>query len=250
MKSSQNSAENPGTWMVSTCLSQSLRNAGFVAWVAPLIMGLLPTGAHAQEELTWRKVRAIGGGDGQRCFYREGAHPAKNNVFWSSAGSEVGFVLSSFGVNLPAATNPLRGALKFSSSCNIEAEVVIPQGYFVATLTQTLSYGVLKDAGTTGGVTTGAFLFQNQVPLNQINLLAPPDRAVNDPLFTKTNVQIFDDQTRRGQCALTAGAPLVTVFKLQLLSAGARPLPFLTLLINVDSADVEYALEPSLLRCS
>lgn len=223
--------------------------ARYGRWALCLLPLLLPMLASAHDELTWRKVRAVGGGDGQRCFHRADAAPSKNNVFWTSAGSEVAFVLSSFGVNLPASNNPLSGRLKFTSSCNIEAEVVIPQGYFVATLAQTLSYGIVKDAGTTGGVTSGAFLFQNDLPLNQINLLAPPDKALNDPLFTKSNVQIFDEQTRRAQCALTAGAPLVTVFKLQLLAAGARPLPFLSLLINVDSADVHYALEPSLQLC-
>lgn len=203
----------------------------------------------AQAELEWRKVRAFGGGDGTRCLYEELGDPADNNIFWVASGSEVSFVFSVFGVNLPASRNPLRGKLKYAASCNIEAEVVIPQGHFVATLAQTLTYGVVKDAGTTGGLTTGAFLFQNDVPLNQINLFVPPEAAMNEPLFTKSNVQIFDPGTRQTQCALTAGGPLVTTFKMQLLSAGARPAPFLSMLINVDSADVQYSLAPSLQRC-
>lgn len=209
----------------------------------------VPMLGFAQAELEWRKVRAFGGGDGARCVYQELGDPAANNVFWVASGSEVSFVFSVFGVNLPASRNPLRGKLKYTSSCNIEAEVVIPQGHFVATLAQTLSYGVVKDPGTTGGLTTGAFLFQNDVPLNQINLFVPPEAAMNEPLFTKSNVQIFDPRTRQAQCALTEGGPLVTRFKMQLLSAGARPAPFLSMLINVDSADVEYSLEPSLQRC-
>lgn len=233
----------------ASALKKTLRRIVLIVSLLGVMTTLAPTVAQANEELVWKKVKAIGGGDGQRCFYRKNADPSRNNVFWTSAGSEIAFVLSSFGIDLPASPNPFSGSLKFASSCNIEAEVKVPQGHFIATLTQTLSYGIVKDAGATGGITSGAFLFQNDIPLNQINLVAPPDQAINDPLFTKTNTQIFDNQTRRVQCGLTAGGPLTTVFKLQLLAAGARPLPLLNLIINVDSADVEYALEPSLQRC-
>ena len=204
--------------------------------------------AASADELQWSGVRAFGGGDGKRCRFVEG-DTVGNNVFWTSAGSSVAFVFTTFGIDLPRSRNPLSGRLSFSASCNIEARVTVPQGYYIATLAQTLTYGVLKDAGTTGGVTTGAFLFQNQVPLNQINLALPVDRALNEPLFTRTNNQIFDPNTVRAQCAASAAGPFTTPFKLQLLAAGARPAPFMNLIVNVDSADVEFELSPALRRC-
>ena len=212
-----------------------------------VLSSLVLPGAALAQELVWNSVKAFGGGDGLRCNLNP-ADPASANVYWSSAGGDLSLIFTTFGLNLPKSTR-FGGMLAFSTSCNVEASVTIPQGYFIRTLSQSLTVGIIKDPGTTGAISTNGFLFQTQVPLNQINMILEAAQGVNNVLFTRDNTQIFNDIERAIQCALTTAGPLTTSFKFQMLGVAARPLPFLGVLANLDGSDLNFGLAPSLESC-
>jgi len=228
---------NFGTKIVS---SRAL-SAAAVALVA-----LAPAAALAQD-LIFENVRAVGGGDGDRC--KLNPVTGEGNVLFVDNGAQISFIFQTFGVNLPRSRNPFGGKLTWSASCNVEADVVIPQGYFVKTFSQSIVGGVLKDPGTSGAISTNAFLFQKQIPLNQINMIFKPEEKILNALVTRENTQIFLASQTAIMCAATAGGPIRTQFKFQMLSAGARPLPLLNLVANIDGSDLVYGVESSLERC-
>ena len=199
------------------------------------------------QDLQWNNVRAVGGGDGERCKLDPAT--GAGNVLFVDNGGQISFIFQTFGINLPKSRNPLSGKLAFSASCNVEADVTIPQGYFVRTLSQSIVGGVLKDPGASGGLSTNAFLFQNQIPINQINMLFKPEEKIFNALVTRENTQVFLPAQAAIMCAATAGGPMRTKFKFQMLAAGAKALPFLNFQVNIDGSDVVYGLESSLESC-
>lgn len=197
-------------------------------------------------DLEWRNVRAFGGGDGTRCFYSE-ADPGRSNVQFLAFGSDASFVFDNFGINLKRRFGG--GPLKHDASCNIEADVTIPQGFYVRTLTQNIIVGIKKDRLATGGLSTNGYLFQRQVPVNQLNWPFLPEEVLDEALASRSNTQIFDQNTVSLQCTRTATGPWTTQFKFQLLAAAVRPLPLVEFRLNVDAGDLNYELRPSLERC-
>jgi hypothetical protein len=198
-------------------------------------------------ELVFENVRAVGGGDGERCALDPAT--GAGNVLFVDNGSQVSFIFQSFGINLPRSRTPFSGRLAWSASCNVEADVIIPQGTFVRTFSQSIVGGVLKDVGTSGGISTNAYLFQNQIPLNQINMLLKPEEKILNALVTRENTQVFLREQSAIMCAATATGPVRTKFKFQMLAAGAKPLPFLNFVANIDGSDLVYGVESSLESC-
>ncbi|NRA65993.1 MAG: hypothetical protein HRU19_16010 [Pseudobacteriovorax sp.] len=198
------------------------------------------------QELTWDSFRAFGGGDGVRCQYDEN-NPDAANTYLDAFGPNATFVFDSFGIDLPRVFGG--GKLDYEASCNIEAFVTIPQGHYIETLSQTILFSVKKGRGALGGVSTNGFLFQDQIPINQINLEFLPDERVDTDLADRSNTQIFDPIARALQCAATALGPLKTKFKFQMLAIGVRPLPFIEFVTNIDSGDFTFELQPTIRRC-
>jgi len=199
------------------------------------------------QDLEWNNVRAVGGGDGDRCKLDPAT--GAGNVLFVDNGAQISFIFQTFGINLPKSRNPLSGRLAYSASCNVEADVTIPQGYYVRTLSQSLVGGVLKDVGGSGGLTSNAFLFQNQIPLNQINMVFKPQEKIFNALVTRENTQVFLPAQAAIMCAATAGGPMRTKFKFQMLAAGAKIAPFINFQVNIDGSDVVYGLQSSLESC-
>lgn len=200
------------------------------------------------QDLLFENIRAIGGGDGEHC--RLNPSTGEGNVLFVDNGAQVSFIFQSFGINLPRGAQFLRGKLAWSASCNVEADVIIPQGMFVRTFSQSIVGGVLKDPGTTGGISTNAFLFQNQIPLNQINMAFRPEERIFNALVTRENTQIFLPAQQAVMCAASAAGPVRTKFKFQMLAAGAKPAPFLNFVANIDGSDLVYGVESSLESCT
>lgn len=215
--------------------------------IAAVSMGALAPAAALAQDLVFENVRAVGGGDGDRCTLDPVT--GQGNVLFVDNGAQISFIFQTFGVNLPRSSNPFGGKLTWSASCNVEADVVIPQGYYVKTFSQSIVGGVLKDSGTTGAISTNAFLFQRQIPLNQINMVFKPEEKILNALVSRENTQIFQAAQTAIMCAATAGGPVRTQFKFQMLSAGARPLPFLNFVANIDGSDIVYGVVSSLEQC-
>jgi hypothetical protein len=218
-------------------------------FVLSLATTLLFTHAMAgfAQEVSLENIRAYGGGDGSRCTLDPST--GQGNVLYVANGMQLSLIFDTFGINLPKSRNPFSGPLAWSASCNIEADFVIPQGYAVKTLSQSVVGGVFKDVGPAGGISTNAFLFQDKIPLNQINWAFGPGEKLFNVLVNKENTQVFTQQQVALMCAATAPGTLRTKLKFQMLAAGARPVPFMNFQANIDAGDLVYGLVPSLVAC-
>jgi hypothetical protein len=194
------------------------------------------------QEIEWENIRAIGGGDGERC--------SLENVQATVAGGQVSFLFQKVGIFLAKSSNPFKGRLAYSSSCNVEAEIKIPAGFYINTITQSLTFGAQKDVGPSGGISTNGFLFQTKIPLNQINVVYSPKQQIFNAFEEKQNTQYLGEIGQKIQCEISQNTEFKTKFKLQILAAGAKPAPFMSFIVNVDASDVVYALRPQLFPCN
>jgi hypothetical protein len=207
--------------------------------------GIFASNTAFSADLQWKSFKAVGGGDGTACHYRD--NDPNNNVQIVPNGGVVSFLFNTVGIYLNSATS----ALAHSMSCNVEAKVVVPRGYYVDTFGQFISVGVLKDAGTVGGISSNAFLFQKQIPINQLNLPFGGE-AINEPQINKSNTQIFTKDQKRIMCLATAFSPLTTVFKFQVLAVGSRPNTQKMFVTQIDGTDVDVVtlnIAPSIKSC-
>jgi hypothetical protein len=207
-------------------------------------LSFAPVTAAFSQDISWEKVKIFGGGHGERCN--------DSNSAFVPTGPEASFLLSTFGINMPKSRGMKLDPQSRNSSCNLEAAITIPQGYYMKTLTQKLSLSVLKDIGATGGISTNGFVFQNQIPVNQINVFLKPEEVYRpeNSVIERTNVQIFSPEVKSIMCAQSAFGPLRTVFKLQLLTTGNRLFTNQGFLLNVGNQDVVFGLSPSIVPCS
>lgn len=209
-------------------------------------LGMLTTTTAMAQELGWQNIRVAGGGSMVGCT----ANSISQDIFWNSYAGDISFVFTKLGITLEkGGFNGFK--MSASTSCTVDAWVVIPQGFYVSTIAQTLTGGILKDRGTVAGITSNAFLFTNQIPLNQINVVSAAGQAVDATagLLVRNNTQILDQTSKRIQCATTLTRPLTTNFRLNIAAVATRALPFQRVLINLDASDLSYQLTPTLLPC-
>ena len=121
------------------------------------------------------------------------------DAFASANGNDVAVVFTRLGVDLPGGGSP---ALADRKNCAVRIPAMIAPGYYIGTLTQRLSYGVIKTAGSSGSVATRSSFFGFNVSPYTVNL--PFGYAANQPLLTNQREDQFLVRTRpdwiRGWC--------------------------------------------------
>lgn len=199
-------------------------------------------------DLVWDNIRIAGGGSQVGCT----ANSMSQDIFWNSFGGDISFVFTKLGITLDNSIGFSGFKMTASTSCTIDAWVTIPQGHFVASIAQTLTGGIIKDRGTVAGITSNAFLFSNQIPINQINIYSAANQTIDATtgMLARNNTQTFDHTIRVIQCATTATQSQTTSFRLNIAAIASRLLPFQQVLINLDASDLSYQLTPTLLPCS
>jgi hypothetical protein len=215
---------------------------------AVLFFAMAVSSPAVAEDLIWNSVTAHGSGDGTPCRYNP-SNPSQNNIIWTAAGGDLSIILYSWGVSLPKLARFGGGKLTTSSICTFSANVTIPRGYYLKTLSQTLVVGVMKDRLVSGGISSNGFLFQTLIPLNQINMIFRPDQSLSNALLNVSNTQIFVEPYISALCQASRVAPYTTQFKFQLVGGAMRPFPQLGLQANVDGSDVHFGMDSSLERC-
>lgn len=222
--------------------STKILAAGFLS-----IATMVAATAQAQQ-LQFKQWRAVGGGNGVPCQYNNPADPAKpNNVqFIQNETGIASFLFDSVGIFLPQNV----GGNSSDMSCNVEARVVIPRGYYVSTLNQTIYGGVVKNAGSSGGYSTSMYFFQKNIPLSQINLPIGTEET-NIPSFVRSNTQFLADTDAKMcvQCVASTITTLEVDFKFQLLAYGRRTSADQYLMTSIDGADTTVNFAPELKRC-
>lgn len=124
--------------------------------------------AYAQNAVIWEDWNGVAIGTGCKSF-----GPTTDTAI-IAAGNDLAIIFSNLGVTGP-------GQLK---NCSARVPATVRQGFYLGELQQTLTYGVVKGAGTTGRITALASFFNQSVSSFSVNV---PSIAMNNPAVTQTH---------------------------------------------------------------
>jgi hypothetical protein len=125
--------------------------------------------ANAQNAIIWEDWNGVAIGTGCKSF------GAGADTAILAAGNDLAIIFSNLGVTGP---NQLK-------NCSARVPAVVQQGFYLAKLQQTITYGVVKTFGTTGKITALASFFNQPVSSFSVNV---PVFAMNNPAITQTKV--------------------------------------------------------------
>lgn len=125
--------------------------------------------ASAQNAIIWEDFNGVAIGTGCKSF-----GPATDTAILA-AGNDLAIIFSNLGVTGP---NQLK-------NCSARVPAIVQQGFYLAQLQQTITYGVVKSFGTTGKITALASFFNQPVSSFSVNV---PIAALNNPAVTQTKV--------------------------------------------------------------
>jgi hypothetical protein len=168
------------------------------------------------------------------------------DAFASANGNDMAVVFTRLGVDLPGGGGPVLAERK---NCSVRVPVTIAPGVYIGELTQRISFGLIKTAGSTGSLATRSTFFGFNVSPYTVNL--PYGYAVNQPLLTQQRVDKFLVQTTpdwiRGWCSPTR-APRGQ-YQANIAVQGSKSSSREDLVMFVDGLDLKYEVGASLVRC-
>jgi hypothetical protein len=209
---------------------------GTVLGVCFMLVGSL---AYGQQSVIWdvNSPQTIIAGTGcQKDF----------DAFAASNGNDLAVVFTRLGVDLPGGGSPVLADRK---NCSVRVPATIAPGVYIGTLTQRLSYGVIKTSGSSGSIATRSSFFGFNVSPYTVNL--PYGYAANQPLLTNQRVDQFLVRTTpdwiRGWCSSTR-APR-GFYQANMAVQGQKSNAREDLIMFVDGLDLKYEVGASLVRC-
>jgi len=125
--------------------------------------------ANAQNAIIWEDYNGVAIGTGCKSF------GANTDTAIIAAGNDLAIIFSNLGVTGP---NQLK-------NCSARVPAIVQQGFYLAQLQQTITYGVVKTFGTTGKITTLASFFNQPVSSFSVTV---PVVAMNNPAVTQTKL--------------------------------------------------------------
>jgi hypothetical protein len=135
--------------------------------------------------IIWDANRAISGGSKRIGRSAEQVCIKDVNTFFIDAGNTLSVLLTDLGVALPAGDDALTGR----ANCRIVVPVEVARGKFLADLTQTVTYGVVKGAGATARVSANSSFFGHPLPVLSRGYSWGP--IVNSPLEQVSRTDTF-----------------------------------------------------------
>jgi hypothetical protein len=117
--------------------------------------------AFAQSTIVWDTARAISGGSKQVGATSQQVCIKDVNTFFVDAGNTLSVLLTDLGVALPSGDQSLTGR----ANCRIVVPVQVARGLYLADLTQTITFGVVKGSGATARVSANSSFFGYSLPL-------------------------------------------------------------------------------------
>jgi len=111
------------------------------------------------------------------------------NTFFVDAGNTLSVLLTDLGVALPSGDMALTGR----ANCRIVVPVQVARGLYLADLTQTVTYGVIKGAGATARVSANSSFFGHPLPVLSRGYGWGP--IVNSPLEQISRTDTFQVNT-------------------------------------------------------
>ena len=206
-----------------------------------LASALAPVGAYAQQSVVWEVDSPSTILAGRGC-HRD------VDAFLSANGDDLSVVFTALGVDLPG--NGPNAQLAASSNCAVRIPATIAPGFYIGQLTQRITYGVTKTAGSQVNVQTRSSFFNFGVSPHGVNM--PFGSAVNNPLLTTERQDLFAVSTTpswySGWCS-PSRAPR-GFYQANIGVSGNRNSTFEDLIAFVDGLDLKYEVVAALVRCS
>jgi hypothetical protein len=168
------------------------------------------------------------------------------DAFASANGNDLAVVFTRLGVDLPGGASR---TLADRKNCSVRVPAAIAPGVYIGTLTQRISYGVIKTAKSSGSLATRSSFFGFGVSPHTVNL--PFGYAANQPLLTNQRVDQFYVHTQpdwvRGWCS-PSRAPR-GFYQANIAVQGQKSTAQEDLIMFVDGLDLKYEVGAALVRC-
>lgn len=168
------------------------------------------------------------------------------DAFASANGNDLAVVFTRLGVDLPGGGSSVLAERK---NCVVRVPATIAPGIYIGRLTQRLSYGVTKTAGSTVSLATRSTFFGFGVSPHTVNL--PYGSSVNQPLLTTQRIDDFAVRTTpswySGWCSPNR-APR-GLYQANIAVSGQKSNMNEDLIAFVDGLDLKYEVQASLVRC-
>ena len=202
-----------------------------------VVAAVAATSAFAQQSVQWDSTKSILAGQG--CTRDVDSFVTQN-------GNDLSMVFTRLGVDLPGGVSKVLAA---RSSCTARVPATVAPGYYIAELSQQVTFGVTKTSRTIGSVaTTSTFFGFNMSPYT---IMLPRGQALNEPLMVQRRQDRFSVQTSpswyNGWCSRSRA--LKGVYQANISVAGQKDRPEDDLIMFVDGLDLKYEIVAGLVRC-
>lgn len=216
---------------------------------------LLPFSQALSQDLSWQTIRIKSEGPAAIC--------GPSSVATAYTGNSAAFIFTRLTVTLDA-TTPHASGSEFGA-CRIRSRVTIPRGFYLAGLTQNTEAGVVKSKGARGAIHTVLSLQSPEIPfalrtpafpglgiegrvIEKSMKFAPKDE-MNEPLLNLSGQYEARRTAIAHQCRFTKQDPVTFDLEFRAAVRGHRKKPGSSILISVDSADVQLWVGTRLNAC-
>lgn len=217
---------------------------------------LLPLHETNAQDLTWQTIRIKGEGTAVAC--------KDNSVITAYTGNSAAFIFTRFAVQLDPSI-PHQTGSEFGA-CRIRSRVIIPRGFYLAGVTQNTQAGVVKSVGARG-VIHSVLALQSPERLGGNRMAAfpglpsdgriiertikfAPKDEMNEPLLNLNGSYEANPAAVRYQCLFTKKSPTTIDLEFRTAVRGQRKKPGSSVMISVDSSDVQLWVGARLQACN
>lgn len=200
----------------------------------------------ADSLINWRGFSIRGAGS-SACYYNPN-NPSSSNVSVTLFGDNASFIFSDLGIMLESSFDA-NAPRRQSSECHIEARLVMPRGYYLDSLKQTIMAAVFKTPGSKGLIHTDALMFHERIALTSLHVELEKGTEVEEPMAAWNQGHSFSYRDIYNQCLMTRDRDWYTVFKFKVKLEGKRDSHVENFMINFDSSDLTFELTPRLRSC-
>ena len=195
--------------------------------------------AFAQSTIFWDTGKARIAGSKNQGGYSQSICSIDNDTFLIGAGDQLTVILTGLGVQLPSGDS----ALTARANCRLAIPVEAARGRYAADLEQTVTFGLVKGAGSSVSVSTKSTFFG--YPVNPLNRLYRWGTVQNIPLETVTRVDRFRVDTSPGSWWYRwCGVRPKGVYTADLAVAAEKSDSYDDVQASIDGLDVRFTVAP------
>jgi hypothetical protein len=214
------------TTMIRTFISVLVALAGLSVGVS--------ASAQSVPAVVWDVNDAILGGTG--CSNADTAMLA--------SGDDLSIIFSNLGVSLPGGSS---NQLSDRKNCAVRVPTQIAKGIYIGQLTQTLTYGITKTAGSNGSVSTRSTFFGFDVSPYSVAFPTGSVFNVAEQVSSRKDVFFVNAPWEQGWCS--PYRPLSGLYGANMAVAGTRETNMEDLIMFVDGLDLKFDVMVALYTC-